>query len=194
VLVMTPEEFDSIPETRFASVQVEQTVPYPDGRPGFYFVRLEYVDNIHEVITAEEIERRRPQQAQVLVDGQVVQLTYPRLDIGAPEALFDGDPYSMARSWAINPMVLGMEFLPPRPLEGLSLRIGGAATTIEISVWMEDQPEPVALERSLDEAPVLRDVHFDFPQPGRVARLEIRIKNTNDPPDGYVHLWEIDLK
>jgi hypothetical protein len=38
--VLTPEEFQTLASRRFRVIAVQQVIPYPDGLPGFYFVRL----------------------------------------------------------------------------------------------------------------------------------------------------------
>jgi hypothetical protein len=42
--------------------------------------------------------------------------------------------------------------------------------------------------------PLPHDLPVDFPAQMNVTRLEIQVKNTNDPPDGFVHLWEVSFK
>lgn len=194
LLVMTPEEFASIPTTRFSEVRVEQIIPYPDGRPGFYFVHLKYVENVQAVIDAEEAERRRLMNGRFLMNGYTVDVTYPKLDIGSPDQFFDKNGETLARSWAFNPLELTLDFPVCYPAEGLLLRVGGAPTDITIKVWFEGAKEPFELARSLPSATLVRDVSFDFPQPGQVSRLWLSIKNTDDPPEANVHLWEITLK
>ncbi len=72
LFVMTPDEFELAQSCgKFQDILVEKTIPYPDGEPGFYFVRLRYVDNIAAIFAAEEATRRIPQQADVLIDGQL---------------------------------------------------------------------------------------------------------------------------
>jgi len=63
LFIMTPEEFDDLPRNHFAQVNVEKIMLYPDGKPGFYFVRLNYAENIHQVIAREAAERHTPDYA-----------------------------------------------------------------------------------------------------------------------------------
>src|SRR3712207_7462700 len=49
---------------KFSSVQIDRTLDYPDGTPGFYFVRLEYAPDFGEIAAREREARRQ------LVDGQ----------------------------------------------------------------------------------------------------------------------------
>ena len=53
------------------------------------------------------------------VDGQIVDLVYSKLDMGAPANLFDGDVSTLARGLEANPFVLEFHFPEPRPIRGL---------------------------------------------------------------------------
>lgn len=194
VVVMLLEEYKQIPRTRFSEVHVEKTLHYPDGRPGFYFVRMKYVENVREVITEEERQHRSPQLRQIFIDGNAVEAAFPRFDMGSIEQLFDHDPDTLVRTWAINPMELTFDFHAPRVVKNVILRIGGAATDIQVKAWPDGQGEPFEISRSLSQALNMRDVSLDFPQEVRAARLWVSIKNSADPPSGSVHLWEITVK
>lgn len=194
LFVMVPDEFARIPPTRFAEVRVEKTLLYPDGQPGFYFVRLKYVDEIQQVIAREEAQRRQPVSETLVIDGQPARVTYPHLDIGQIQDIFSGSPDALIRSAAINPMRLAFDFSPPRVIRGIMLRVGGMAMDITVQAQAKGQAAPFKLSRSLPEAVELRDISFDFPAPVTLERLTVEIKNTNDPPDGHVHLWQLKLR
>ena len=41
LFVMIPEEYETaLKSDKFADIEVLRTLPYPNGEPGFYFVRL----------------------------------------------------------------------------------------------------------------------------------------------------------
>lgn len=194
LFVMIPEEYASIPHNRFSQVQIEKTLFYPDGRPGFYFVRMKYVENIEEVMAEEELSRLEPEMHIFPLDGQKVTLHYSKLDMGQPRDLFDGNPNTLVRSWAINPMILDVEFDTPRETQSASLWIGGSATTITVQVWGEGWEEPVTIQRVLVEAPRPREAVVDFGSTIKVRRVRIEVLNTHDTPEGHVHLWEVTFK
>ncbi len=191
LFVMIPEEFKEIPTTRFSEVKVEKTLPYPDGRPGFYFVRLKYIDNIAEVMSREEQDRRKMRTETLMAGDSQVELSYTPIDMGEVKNLFDGRVDTLARSWSLNPMQLDFLFAKPIELHSMSLHIGGTATTLTIRVWAEGQTTPVELSRELAETPRPRDVIFELPNAVKANRLQIDVLNTNDPADGHVHLWEV---
>lgn len=191
LFIMIPEEFADIPPSRFTSVTVEKTLPYPDGRPGFYFVRLQYVPDIESVMAAEEAQRRLPKKQRIVIGDREVDVSYTLLDMGEIGTLFDGDRDSLARTWAINPMQLAFDFPKPYPMKGVLVRVGGAATTFRLKVWHTGRVDAVEINQAVPEDPRPRDVRLDFPAQWNVIRLEMEIMNTNDPPDGHVHVWEV---
>lgn len=194
LFVMIPEEFESLPRSHFAEVKVEKTLPYPDGQPGFYFVRLRYAENIHEVIAGELAERLKPEYARVWEGNDPLEVSYSKLDMGEIGHVFDGDAATLVRTWAINPMQLTIDFEFPREIQQVALQVGGTATGIEMQVRFEDRADILLLSQFLPETPLPRVVRFDLPPGSRVAGLVIKIKNTNDPGDGHVHLWEVSFQ
>jgi hypothetical protein len=194
LFIMIPEEFVKIPASRFTDVRVEKTLPYPDGRPGFYFVRLKYMPNIKDVIDEEETQRRLPQKERISIAARPVDLEYTPLDMGKITDLFDGSRDTLVRTWAINPMQLAFDFDEPYPMQTIFVHIGGTATTFHLKVWVAGQDTLTEISRDVPESPRPRDVMFDLPARQGVTRLEISIQNTNDPPGGHVHVWEVTLK
>jgi len=194
LFIMIPEEYEQLPFNLFSAVTVEKILPYPDGQPGFYFVRLSYAPDIGETIAQDLAERRRPGSLIVPIDGEDVRLSFTRLDMGEIEHLFDGDPHSLVRTHSVNPMQLGFDFSTPRLMKSLVLRVGGTATRLTVQVWEEGQAEPVELLQNLEEATMPRDVELDLPEGKEITRLVVEILNINDSIDGHVHLWEVTFK
>jgi hypothetical protein len=194
LFVMIPEEYNQIPANRFSEVNVEKILPYPDGRPGFYFVRLKYVEDIESVIAKEEETRRQLDTRQILIGGEMVRLSHSRLDLGSIENLFDGSRDTLVRTWAVNPMQLDFSFARQRQLSGVDLRIGGTAATITLWLWSEGEELPFEITHKLEEAPLPREIPIDFWGEKMVVRMLINVLNTNDPDDGHVHLWEVRFK
>lgn len=194
VFVMIPEEFEALPRSRFAEVYVWKTMPYPDGRPGFYFVRLAYVDAIQDVIAEERADNQRPRFATVLIGAQPVELAHTRLDMGEPAQVLDGSLDTLIRTQAINPLLLDFHFPVARPAAALVLHIGGTATRVEVTAWKENADQPLRFTQSFDEAIAPRSVRVELVPGLRFDRLQVQVYNTNDPPEGHVHLWELSFE
>jgi hypothetical protein len=194
LFIMIPEEFHNLPGNLFTSVEVEKTLPYPDGQPGFYFVRLAYAPDIQESIAAELAQRRELGSLLVPIDGEQVPVSFTQLDMGEIANLFDGDPHTLVRTYSVNPMYLVFDFPYPRPVESLTVRIGGTATRLTVRFWPEGQDEPVELVRGVEEATMPRDIVIDLPGARQVRRIMVEILNVNDTSDGHVHVWEVTFK
>lgn len=191
VFVMIPEEMEELPRQRFAEVNVERTVSYPNGEPGFFFTRLKYVDNLDAVLEQEKAARRELKLHRVELDGQTVDLGLTTLDMGEPKNLFDGDTNTLVRSYNVNPMQIQVDFSAPRRLTGVTARIGGAKTTLTVHVWTDLKAPPVVFTQQLDESPVMRDAKVEFGEDLLAARVLVEVMNTLDLSDGNVHVWEL---
>jgi hypothetical protein len=191
---MIPEEFADIPRQYFSEVKVEKTLAYPDGSPGFYFVRLTYADNIEEMMAAQAEAHHQLDFRDVTVGGEAARLGHSKIDLGKIEYLFDANTNTLIRSWALNPLLLDFTFPAPRPFDQVSLRIGGTATTIRLMLWSEDGQVPIEINRQEEETVLPRNIALDLPAGKRYTRVLVTVFNTFDPDDGHVHLWEINFK
>jgi hypothetical protein len=77
---------------KFTNVRIEKILSYPDGTPGFYFVRLRYIPDIEEIFAAEAASRRVLQKGKVFVTGELAEVRYSYLDMGEISNIFDNDP------------------------------------------------------------------------------------------------------
>ncbi len=92
LFIMTPAEYESArTNPKFKRVTLLDTIPYPDGRPGFYVSRLEYADNADTVFAAERAAQRQLVTEPVAIDGQTVLISHTKLDMGNLQVMFDGD-------------------------------------------------------------------------------------------------------
>ena len=150
VVVMTSEELERAGKSgKFASIQVERVIPFPDGRPGFHFARLAYVPDIEAVFAAEREARRALVDAQVTLGppgGAPVRVRHSVLDSGSLREMFDGDRQTLGRFMEANPALLELDLPQPRHLTGLSLLL--ATGNYEVTARLTpgegaEAPEPV---------------------------------------------------
>jgi hypothetical protein len=194
VFVMIPEEYDRAESSgKFTDFQVIHTIPYPNGLPGFYFVRLRYVDNIDSILEGD-LERRRQLIVDSLeIDQYPVQVAYSMLDMGTIDNLFDGDENSLVRTFEANPLKLQLDFEQPRTLQGVALKVGGTSTHIGV-VLQDAQGNPVMeVEKSVEEQTVPRFVELDWDQI-EVSRISISVTSKDVGEPAHVHLWEVTFK
>lgn len=199
LFVMTPEEYDMVLESdRFMNIQTDRIIPYPDGNPGFYFIRLQYVDKIDEMFAAEEAVRRALQESAIRLDGQEVKLRFSYLD-GEYQAesialVFDNDPYTVAKTFASNPFVLEMAFPEPRTINGFSIIIGSINVQITVRCFPEPGAQPVEYifeGRGTRNHP---ELSFDLPVPTRTRGLQLEVLDPHSVEDVKIHIWELKLR
>lgn len=109
LFVMPDYEYTkAITSGKFIVEPPERIIPYPDGRPGFYFVRMAYVPNVDELFAADRAARARLVEGEIVVAGQPARVAHSALDIGTIVNLFDGDTSSLARGMEANPLVVDL--------------------------------------------------------------------------------------
>jgi 4-amino-4-deoxy-L-arabinose transferase-like glycosyltransferase len=195
LFIVTPEEYQLVKDSgKFKQIQVEQIMPYPNGKPGFYFLRLSYADNIQAIFDAEQEQRRQLQEGEVELDGEKVGVRYSLLDIGSPAEAYDGDPYSLTRTLEANPAVFELTFSKTRTLQGISVIIGSIEAQITALLFETPQSEPrrfVIQARGTVSDP---EIHLEFgaKYPASVVRVEVLDLHQDEP--AHVHVWEIRLK
>ena len=195
LFVMTPAEYAKAAESlKFKNVVIEDQIPYPDGTPGFYLVRMEYADDADEIFALEQEIRRQLVESLVVVDDQAWQLRYSQIDMGSPELMFDGDHFTLMRGLEANPFILEIAFPEPRPVTGLEADFGLMDVVLKVSLYAGDEdPKPVVytLERKKVTDPIV-SMPFDAPPP-QVSRVRIEILNPLVGESANIHIRELDL-
>jgi hypothetical protein len=195
VFVMTPDDYNkAISSGKFTDIKIDQTLVYPDGQTGFYFVRLRYVDNIDEIFLTEKAERSALQQAEVTIDGDPVQVQYSMLDMGTIDLVFDGDKRTVARTLEANPFIIELTFPEEHQFSGYTIVLGSAdsrVTTILYSAEGEPPAESVADFHGSPSNPEV-DVNFGQILTAQKVRFEVFQPYTGVPSN--VHVWEIIFK
>jgi hypothetical protein len=191
IFVLTPSEYDkAVVSEKFKSVEVENIIPYPDGSPGFYFVRLAYADNIDQLLEAEMAERRTLKEEEITLDGQPVNVRYSWIDMGVPAQIFDNDPFTLIRGMEANPFILELSFQEPRTIGGISLNLGAMDSDLKVELSIVEGGAPIDYQesyRNVQEGDILTlkftngslpvtKMHLEIYSPfaGEVANVHIR--------------------
>lgn len=195
VFILLPEELDQVRASgKFKTIEIEDTVNYPNGQPGFYFTRLAYVDDA-EAVFEQELSRRHQlkEETLILLDGTEAAVAYSVLDIGVIKLAFDGNPNSLIRTFEANPFKINLTFSEARPLDGLQLRVGGVATRVTALVYMAGESLPRSYSAEGGESPAPRELFLDFYETRMIEAVQIEILNARDSEPAHVHLWEISF-
>ena len=199
LFIMTPYEYDMVLQSeKLTDINVETIVPYPDGNPGFYFVRLRYVDNIDEIFAEEKASRQALRETTVFIDGQEVKLRHSYLDSDFQDQsmalVFDDDSFTLAKTLESNPFILEMTFPEPRMLNGFSIMIGTANVQITVKCYAREDVEPIVYTfegKGTKEQP---ELSFELPTPARTQVLRVEVLDPFAPEQSKVHIWELKLR
>ncbi len=191
LFIMTAAEFDRAQQSgKFIIMPPEQIIPYPDGSPGFYVVRLEYVTNIDEILAAERVERAALVEEPLVIGGQELIIAHSRLDIGSITDLFDGDPHTLVRGLEANPLVIELHFPHPQPISAVELMLGTMELDLTVTVTNPDG-ETHAFRQPYHELPPDPTVTFDFPQPLLATNLRLDIFQQGVGEPAHIHVREV---
>jgi 4-amino-4-deoxy-L-arabinose transferase-like glycosyltransferase len=196
VFVLTAREYEAaLADPKFTDVRSEEVIPYPDGTPGFYFVRMRYSAQADAIFEQERIERLKPIVETIVVDGSPLTIEHPLFDAGRVEDLFDGDTYTLARGYEANPLVLKISFDAPRHLTGLDLTTGTMDVGVTVRLYSPDSTGPVVYAESYTGLPDDPTVSIDFAgAPARVSRVELEVQDLTQPGAAKIHLREIHFR
>jgi hypothetical protein len=193
LFILPAEEYRALPREMFTGIQVERTLSYPNGQPGFYFLRLAYAPDAQQILAQQREARAAPLETTLDINSATVKVLHTRLDIGEILHAFDGDANTLVRTESANPLVIELTFPAAQQLSGITVRVGGVPTTLRVRAIVAGETGPRSWEQVLPEDPLPRDAAIDFGAPLAIQNLRIEILNTNDPPEAHVHLWEIWL-
>ncbi len=196
LFILTPAEYEEVLNNpKFEGVTVERTLPYPDGRPGFYFVHMHYSPQADEVFAQERLERQRPVLADVVVSGETIHIEHSVLDMGSIGDIFDGNPLTLARGLEANPFRLVLAFDQPRRLTGIRLTTGSMDYSLTIRLFGTGTTEPSLYSETYYNLPADPTVEVLFDEaPESVVRIEMEIRNLNEPETAKIHLRELVLE
>ena len=195
VFVMIPSEMEKVVESgKFKDMRIDEVLPYPDGAPGFYFAHLDYVDNIDEILAAEQEERRALQETTLDIQGMSVKVGYSMLDMGSVELIFDGDVHTVARTLEANPFIIELSFPKIRQLSGYHLIVGSADVHVTTLLYpgISEPPVQTVVDFAGSVSQPEMEVNFDHVVSAEKVRFEIYQPYSGVPAN--VHVWELELK
>jgi hypothetical protein len=191
VFVLMPDEYERVKgSSRFQEPLVDQIIPYPDGQPGFYFVRLAYLDNITELIQAEQADRQRMHSAEVMIADQRVTVKHTAIE-GDLNSLFDGNPDTLVKTQGINPMVIELEFPTAVELAGITARVGSEPVLITVEVLGAEMERKYTVQ--MGELGPYKKIPIVFSKNETISKLRFTLLDSAEPETSIVHLWELTL-
>ncbi len=194
LFIMTGEEYERARQSgKFIVAPPERIIPYPDGQPGFYVTRLEYVANIDELLAADRAARAALVETPVLLAGQPVIVAHSRFDIGSAGDLFDNDPQTLARGFEANPLAIEIRFPEPRTLTEIELTVGTMDFDLTVTLTTNDG-QITTLREQYRGLPMDPTVTMRLPQPLIVNKVRLDILQVGVGEVAHVHAREIRLR
>ena len=191
VFVLPPEEYAALLENpKFADVDVLDTLPYPDDKPGFYFVSLDYAAGAEAIFAAELAERQKPQVEQLELLGQVTEVTYPMLDIGGVADAFDGDRATLIRTFEANPLNLTLTFDETVEMQAITVWLGNVRSGIRVEL-IDQQGQRHQFEAFDAGTEAIHPIRLDFGEELVVKSLNLSIESLDEREPVHVHLWDV---
>jgi hypothetical protein len=134
-----------VAEPKVASRRPAQTITYPNGAPGFYFVTFNYSPEADALFRAADEAWLTPVTEVFTLDGDEVAVTHPHFGAGQLRDLLDGNTFTLINAPRANPLTLDFEF--PRPWTLTSLTLTPARWMTSPCRWSQ---APVSTHRSAD--------------------------------------------
>ncbi len=195
IFVMPSEEYERArKDSKFIVDAPERIIPYPNGHPGFYVVRMRYVDNVDTIFAADKAARAQLVVDQVDVGGPMT-IAHSMLDMGTPDNLFDGDPSTLMRGFEANPLIIELRFPQPRRIGGVTITLGSMDLTLRLIGTPADGGLQTIAEQHYSGLPPDPSVSLDLPSGVRelsTLRLEILQAGVGDV--AHVHVREVVLR
>ncbi len=194
LLILTAEEYaDVYNEEKVTDIRVENVLKYPDGSYGFYFIRMKYAPNFDEILAAEKTARQQPVTAYVEIGDQTVEIEYSQIDLGNIDYIFDDDPFTLIRTFDINPFILNLTFDRPIPLNGIAATTGSMDIVFSVHLYGDWGPQALDLSETYTDLPDDPTVELTIPNgPKEVKRVEISIMGLG-LSDDKVHIRDISF-
>lgn len=166
----------------------------PDGTPGFHLVRLRYSARAPAIFAEELRLRRLPIVERIEIAGRPATVEHPLLDMGEIPLLFDGDEFTLIRTYEANPARFAFTFSSPRRLRGLSLTAG--AFPFELTARLVSPEGEAIVYRARFRPPAERPtVGLVFGRgPESTARLELEVLHLDPAGRVKIHLRELRLR
>ena len=194
LFIMTQEDLQWIRDSgKFKNVTIEETLPYPDGSDGFYFVSLEYAEDIEDILAAERAARQVPLTETLTFLDQEVSIQYPALDMNEIGHAFDGDPTTLIRTLEANPLRLRLSFSEPIQTNRVRVVVGGTPTWVKISAY-RDGENLANLRQQVGSSVEKRELLLPFQELISLDSIEIEVFNIHDGETAHVHLWEVFIE
>jgi hypothetical protein len=196
IFVMTPDEYELARNRRqFVVPEPIRTIPYPDGRPGFRFVRVRYAPDAAKIFEAERLARAVLMEKAASVGGETWTIRHSQSDMGNVPDLFDGRPDTLLRGLEANPFVVEIGFPAPRVVSGVSVTLGSMDRAhVRLRAQAEGGGKESVGDAALPNRPPKPSIDVSLPAPVRTSKIRIEIGDADEREPTHVEVREIRVR
>ncbi len=194
LFLVTAKEFKFIAENpKFSVSEIINVIPYPNGEPGFYLARINYSENSAQIFSQEEAERKKPDLADLTIDGVPARVSHSKVGDGDIRNVFDGNPETLYKSMISNPVTFDVAFDEPRLVSGIFIIHGSSPVRLSVEVIPANNQAAVSASVEFTEEGVLGNT-FQLASPVLARRVIISVEDLSQNSYGIVHIWDILFK
>ncbi len=193
--VLTPPEYQElVTDPKIDQVLIERVLEYPNGQPGFFFIRFEYASEAEQIFAEEQLERSAIQEKRIMYQDHSVLVEYPYTDMGELKHIFDDDTFTLMRIYDANPAVFRLTFSESIDMTGIRVTTGSMDFILTISLTSTGEDEPLTFSREFRGLPDDPTVEISF---GRklndVEQVVIEIESLTPGDPFKIHIRELEL-
>ena len=195
--VVTFQEYEKISaDPKFKEVIVRSTIPYPDGRDGFYIINIQPSENIDALLADEDFIRRTPVEQTVEWMGQTIRVVHSPLGGGSFSDLIDRDVHTLAKGEQANPIVYEIFFTQPVSASELVVTTGSMRDLdIVVRLYPVGESTPITYSNNFKDLPDDPTFTIPFTQgPNQFERVYLSISDNNQGEFAQVHIREIEFR
>jgi hypothetical protein len=195
VVILTPDEYARAQKSGlFAEIQTIQILLWPDGRPGFYFLRLRYAEDADERIAAQKAELAKPVDELLTLNEELVRVVHSRLDMGSLPDGFDNNPVSLIRGLSANPLFLELNFPAPRTFTAVRALVGAAPTRLTMILYPPDGSAPRSFQAEVPRATENHEIVLMLPETITADHIRLEFLVVGEAEPTHVHIFGIILE
>ena len=194
VFILPPDDYQTAQTSnKFTNRELIRTLEWPNGETGFYFVRLEYVENVESLFEREKVKRSEHEKSTISLFDQDVEVTHSPLDIGVISNAFDGNTNTVIRGLEANPLQILLEFSEPVSMSGVRLLVGLPPHIIYVEISVEGKQQPLRYGKQSFGTEKNEWLNVKFTGDYPVTRINLSLKENTANPNPHIHIWEIEF-
>ena len=176
IFVILPDEYTRAKASPvFSKLKVVGTIPDPNGKPGFYLLRIAYANNADTIFAQLAAARRQPVQGSVTVQGQPAIISYSQIEAGQPSDMFDGKLESLVRGVEANPFIIDLVFDKPMQMSKMTGTFSHMGIRLQVGLYENEEDTPMQFEATELNAPDDPTIDVNFGKSYLVKRVHIEI-------------------